>query len=69
MPNRTPVDPKLIEAAARLADLPLTAARAAELVPAVNDTFGALDALARSTLGDVQPAFAYRAQWGGDDGR
>ncbi len=59
------VDPPLLEAAARLAGLPLTPERAAQLMPAMEGVFLWLDALDQSTLGETPPAFAYRARWEG----
>jgi hypothetical protein len=53
----------LLEAAARLANLPLTPARAAELVPSMDGVFQLLDALNQAALGETAPAFAFRANW------
>ena len=60
---RCPTDPALLEAAARLANLPLTPARAEELVPAMDGVFQLLDALNQAALGETAPAFAFRANW------
>lgn len=65
MALRTPVDPKLLEAAARLANLELTPARAEELVPVMNAIYGLLDTLDQSALGEAAPAFAFQAKWEG----
>lgn len=65
MPDtRVPVDAALLEAAARLANLPLSARRASDLVPAVDGVFALLDALDRRGLGETAPAFAFQAKWG-----
>jgi hypothetical protein len=63
MPTRVPTDPKLLEAAARLADLPLTDERIAQLVPAMDGFYALLDALHRGDLGEAPPAIAFRAKW------
>lgn len=65
MTTRVPPDPKLLEDAARLANLPLTPDRAAQLVPAMDGVFRMLDALDQGALGETAPAFAFRATWGG----
>ncbi len=62
--TRVPTDAALLEAAARLANLPLSAQRARELVPAVDGVFALLDALDRRSLGETAPAFAFQAKWG-----
>jgi Asp-tRNA(Asn)/Glu-tRNA(Gln) amidotransferase C subunit len=64
MNARLPSDKALIEAAARLANLPLTAQRAEQLVPVMDDIFQMLDALEQLSLGEAAPAFAYQAKWG-----
>lgn len=64
MTPRQPSDKALIEAAARLANLPLTAQRAEQLVPVMDDIFQMLDALKQLSLGESAPAFAYHANWG-----
>lgn len=63
MSQRTPTDLKLLEAAARLADLPLDPQRLAQLQPDVNGFFQLLDALHSSDLGETPPAIAFRARW------
>ena len=63
MSSRIPTDPKLLEAAARLADLPLSAERIAQLVPAMDGFYALLDPLHRSDPGETAPAFAFRARW------
>ncbi|NDG40419.1 MAG: hypothetical protein EBY28_13820 [Betaproteobacteria bacterium] len=60
---RYPTDPALLEAAARLANLPLTPARAVELAPSMDGVFQLLDALNQAALGETAPAFAFRANW------
>lgn len=60
---RYPSDPALLEAAARLANLPLTPQRAAQLVPAMDGVFQMLDALDQGALGETPPAFAFHAKW------
>ena len=60
---RCSTDPALLEAAARLANLPLTPARAEELVPAMDGVFQLLEALNQAALGEIAPAFAFRANW------
>jgi Asp-tRNA(Asn)/Glu-tRNA(Gln) amidotransferase C subunit len=61
---RHPADRALLEAAARLANLPLTAERAEQLVGPVDGVFQLLDALHRSPLDEIAPAFAFQAKWG-----
>jgi hypothetical protein len=63
MPQRVPTDPKLLEAAARLADLELSPERIAQLVPAMDGFYALLDALHRGELGETPPAIAFRAKW------
>ena len=62
---RCPVDSALLESAARLANLPLSAERAVQLVPAMDGVFQLLDTLDQSSLGETAPAFAFRASWAG----
>ena len=62
--TRFPTDAALLEAAARLANLPRPAERAAELVPAMDGVFQLRDALNRGSLGETAPAFAFQAKWG-----
>jgi hypothetical protein len=65
MPNsRVPTDAGLLEAAARLANLPLSAERAGALLPAVDGVFALLDTLDRRGLGETAPAFGFQAKWG-----
>lgn len=61
--NRLPADAALLTGAARLANLPLSDARAQELVPALDGVFQMLAVLDAAELGDTPPAAAYRAQW------
>ncbi len=61
---RYPTDVALLQVAARLANLPLPAERAAELVPAMDGVFQLLDALHQGSLGETAPAFAFQAKWG-----
>lgn len=63
MTKRLPVDPALLEAAARLGNLSLPAGRAAELVPAMDGVFGMLDSLDQGSLGETPPSAAYNAAW------
>jgi hypothetical protein len=63
MSARIPVDPPLLEMAARLANLEVTPERAKELVPVMTGIFAMLDALDPSTLGETAPAAAFRARW------
>ena len=63
MANRVPTDPDLLQAAARLGNLPLTPARAAELVPVMEGVFGMLDSLDQGSLGETAPACAFNAAW------
>ncbi|MFM1987232.1 MAG: hypothetical protein RJA99_189 [Pseudomonadota bacterium] len=65
MPARTPTDPAMLAAAARIADLPLDPERIAQLVPAMDGFYQLLDALHRSELGETPPAIAFRAKWEG----
>jgi Asp-tRNA(Asn)/Glu-tRNA(Gln) amidotransferase C subunit len=46
-----------------LANLPLTAQRAEQLVPVMDDIFQMLDSLEQLSLGEAAPAFAYLAKW------
>ena len=64
MTARIPTDLQLIETAARIANLPLTPARAKELVPVMDGIYGLLDALDQANLGETAPAFAFKAKWG-----
>lgn len=64
MKTRPPSDKVLILAAARLANLPLTAQRAEQLAPIMDDIFQMLDALGQLSLGEAAPACAYQAKWG-----
>lgn len=61
--SRFPSDAALLEAAARLVNLPLSAERAVQLVPAMDGVFQLLDALDQRTLGETAPAFAFNAKW------
>lgn len=63
MSQRVPADPRLLEAAAQLAGLPLTEARIAQLVPDVSGFFQLLDTLHAKDLGETPPAIAFRARW------
>lgn len=63
MKPRLPFDTALLEAAARVANLPLTAQRAKQLVPVMDEIFQMLDALKQLSLGEAAPAFAYQAKW------
>lgn len=63
MTSRSPAEPQLLEAAARLVNLEVTSARAKELVPAASGIFAMLDALDPSTLGEAAPATAFQAKW------
>jgi hypothetical protein len=63
MPTRVPTDPMLLQAAARIADLPLSAERIAQLVPAMDGFYQLLDALHQCDPGETAPAFAFRAKW------
>jgi hypothetical protein len=63
MTNRRSVDAALLEAAARLANLPMPAGRAAELVPAMDGVFAMLDSLDQGSLGETPPSAAYNAAW------
>jgi hypothetical protein len=63
MSQRTPTNPALIEAAARLAQLPIDPQRCAQLVPDMDGFFQLLDGLHTTDLGETPPAFAYRSQW------
>lgn len=65
---RVPPDAALLEAAARLAKLPLSAERAGELVPSVTNVFALLDLLDQRGLGETPPAIAFQAKWGADRG-
>jgi hypothetical protein len=64
MKARTPVAPDLLAAAARLSGIDPSPERLAQLVPAMNDFYGLLDALHRGELGETPPAIAFRAKWG-----
>jgi len=63
MPQPRVSDADLLIAAARLADLPMTPERAAQLVPAMNGVLQLLDALNQGALQETAPAFAFRAGW------
>jgi hypothetical protein len=63
MTKRVPADPALLEAAARLSDLPLSPERIRELVPAMDGFYAMLDALHATDLGETAPAIAFRAKW------
>lgn len=65
MPARTPTNAPMIEAAAKIADLPLSPERIAELVPAMDGFYTLLDALHQGDLGETPPAIAFRAKWEG----
>lgn len=56
-------DPSLLETAARLAGMPLSSERAAELVPAMDGALQMFDSLRQVRLGEAAPAFAFRAKW------
>lgn len=64
MISRLLSDTPLLEAAARLANLPLTTQRAEQLIPVMDEVFQILDALEQLSLGEAAPAFAYQANWG-----
>lgn len=61
MVNRTPVDPDLLAAAARLAGVQIAPARNAQLMPAMNEFYQLLDTLHRGDLDETPPAIAFRA--------
>lgn len=61
--SRLPSDPDLLVAAARLASLPLSQERIAQLVPVMDVTCSLLDALAQGGLGETAPATAFDAAW------
>ena len=61
MAHRTPTDPDLLTAAARLAGVHIAPARYAQLMPAMNDFYQLLDTLHRGDLGETPPAIAFRA--------
>ena len=63
MTARTPTTPAMIESAAKIADLPLSAERVAELVPAMDGFYAMLDALHQGEPGETPPAIAFRARW------
>lgn len=63
MKTRLPVDSGLLEAAARLGNLPLPAGRATELVPVMDGVFAMLDSLDQGRLGETAPASAFNAAW------
>lgn len=65
MSMRTPTDTSLLEAAAKLADLPLEAERLAQLVPAMDGFYALLDVLHGTELGETPPAIAFHASWAG----
>jgi hypothetical protein len=64
-PVQAPVsfDPPLLQAAARLARLPLSDDRAAALLPALDGVFQMLAALDQASLGETAPAFSFKARW------
>jgi len=62
MSKRVPADQKLLEQAARLADLPLGPQRLEQLVPEMNGFFQLLDVLHSGDLGETPPAIAFRAR-------
>ncbi len=64
MTSRTPTDPDLLAAAARLSGIDPTPERLAQLVPAMDGFYALLDALHRCELGETPPAIAFRAKWG-----
>lgn len=61
MATRTPTDPDLLAAAARLAGVQFAPDRYAQLVPAMNGFYQLLDALHWGELGETPPAFGFRA--------
>ena len=61
MENRTPTDPDLLTAAARLAGVQISPTRHAQLMPAMNEFYHLLDALHLGDLGETPPAIAFRA--------
>ncbi len=63
MKTRVPLDIELLEAAARMVDLPLSDERARQLVPVMDGILQALDSLDHAGLGETPPAFGYRADW------
>ncbi len=65
MSMRTSTDTSLVEAAAKLADMPLDPARAAELVPAMDGFYALMDVLHSTELGETPPAIAFHASWAG----
>jgi len=64
MTSRTPTDPELLAAAARLSGIDPSPERLAQLVPAMNDFYALFDALHRCELGETPPAIVFRAKWG-----
>lgn len=63
MTARTPTDPDLLLAAARLADLSVTPERLAQLVPVMDEFYGLLAMLHSGDFGETPPAFGFSAQW------
>ena len=63
MTNRLPVDPELVESAARLGNLSLPDGRKAELAPVMDGIFALLDVLDQGSLGETPPASAFDAGW------
>ena len=61
--TRLPLGPDLLLAAARLANLPLSQDRVAQLVPVMDVTCQLLDALVQGELGETAPATAFDAAW------
>jgi hypothetical protein len=65
MSMRTSTDTSLVEAAAKLADMALDPARAAQLVPAMDGFYALMDVLHSTELGETPPAIAFHASWAG----
>lgn len=65
MKPRIPTDLESLAAVARISGIAPSAERLAQLVPAMDEFYGLLDALHQSELGETPPAIAFRAKWEG----
>lgn len=57
------IDKAAVLTMARQVNLPIADARAAELVPLLQNVFQMLDRLEPQDLGEVSPSFSFKAKW------
>jgi hypothetical protein len=58
------IDEETVAAMSRYVDLPLADDRIKELTPFLQNVFGLLEHLDACELGEITPAFSFKAKWG-----